>query len=253
MKRKDSKDNSSFSSKKKDNNSFSSKKKKKTSKKETSSSKNQYLKKNQKDKNSIKKKSNIKKSNIIINKEKNNKKEKEKIQNSEKSRKDIHQFLDALIQPLNGTQIYKQESNESQSYENAQSTESSKKDNSELLFKIDEKTYKLTPKGILWAALDAYYKIGNDIDKFELFVKDILQSLSLLATGGTDVEVFGRDFNDFFELVVNMINTTGKMKEILDQNGIEFDVKKYLAGEGDLGNDDDVNDTNDDGKPKKSK
>ena len=234
----------------KDSNSSSSEKKDKPSKKDTSPSKNR--KSRNKD---IKKKSSFSKSSNnsnIINKENNNKKEKGI---SKKSKKDIYKFLDALIQPLNGTQIYKRDSSDDQSNENAKVASSSKGDNSELLFKVDEKTYKLTPKGILWAALDAYYKIGNDIDKFELFVKDILQSLSLLATGGTDVEVFGKDFNDFFELVVNMINTTGKMKEILDQNGIEFDVKKYLAGEGDLGNDDDVSgaNANDDGKPKKSK
>lgn len=235
----------------KDSNSSSSKKKNKTSKKNTSSLKNKESKNKGSKSEDIKKKSkssNNSDNSNIINKEKNNNKK------ENRSKKDIYKFLDALIQPLNGTQIYKQDPSDDQNNENAKVASSSKEDNSELLFKVDEKTYKLTPKGILWAALDAYYKIGNDIDKFELFVKDILQSLSLLATGGTDIDVFGKDFNDFFELVVNMINTTGKMKEILDQNGIEFDVKKYLAGEGDLGDEDDEsNDEDSNRKPKKSR
>lgn len=236
----------------KDSNSSSSKKKNKTSKKNTSSLKNKESKNKGSKSEDIKKKSkssNNSDNSNIINKEKNNNKKENR-----KSKKDIYKFLDALIQPLNGTQIYKQDPSDDQNNENAKVASSSKEDNSDLLFKVNEKTYKLTPKGILWAALDAYYKIGNDIDKFELFVKDILQSLSLLATGGTDIEVFGKDFNDFFELVVNMINTTGKMKEVLDQNGIEFDVKKYLAGEGDLGDEDDEsNDEDSNRKPKKSR
>lgn len=45
--------------------------------------------------------------------------------------------------------------------------------------------YRLTPKGILLAVIDKYYGAGNDLSKFDDFVRDLCQHLSMLATNDT--------------------------------------------------------------------
>lgn len=45
--------------------------------------------------------------------------------------------------------------------------------------------YRLTPKGILLAVIDKYYGAGNDLSKFDDFMRDLCQHLSMLATNDT--------------------------------------------------------------------
>ena len=126
---------------------------------------------------------------------------------------------------------------------------------------IDGQSYKLTPKGIFWAALDAHYKIGGDMNKFHDFMKELLQHLSMLASNNTIPDMFGHDFNDFFEIFVKTMNLCGEMKKKLDENDIEFDVKKYLSQDifKQLENEDsedkpeDSDDSTDEDKPKGGK
>lgn len=55
--------------------------------------------------------------------------------------------------------------------------------------------YRLTPKGILLAVIDKYYGAGNDLSKFDDFMRDLCQHLSMLATNDTQIDIFGDDFN----------------------------------------------------------
>lgn len=88
--------------------------------------------------------------------------------------------------------------------------------------------YRLTPKGILLAVLDKHYGAGEDLKVFDEFMKDLCQHLSMLATNDQQHDMFGDDFNSLFDMLVSSMNLSGKMKEILDENGIEFDVAKFL-------------------------
>lgn len=109
--------------------------------------------------------------------------------------------------------------------------------------KDDEKSYQLTPKGILWSELDNAYKIGGDLKKFENFIAKVLEKLSLLASSGENPKLLGRDFNDFFMLFVKSLNLAGKLKEVLDENNIDFDVDEYFRN---IEEDDDDDEDDDD-------
>lgn len=50
----------------------------------------------------------------------------------------------------------------------------------------------------------------------------------MLATNDTQYDMFGDDFNSLFDMLVSSMNLSGKMKEILDENGIEFNVAEFL-------------------------
>ena len=98
----------------------------------------------------------------------------------------------------------------------------------------DPKTkYHLTPKGILWSELSKAYGVGEDLDKFEEFSKQVVRKLSLLASGGENESMLGKDFNDFFVLFVQSLNLSAKMSELLEENGIPFSIEDYLNGDED--------------------
>ena len=98
----------------------------------------------------------------------------------------------------------------------------------------DPKTkYHLTPKGILWSELGKAYGVGEDLDKFEEFSKQVVRKLSLLASGGENESMLGKDFNDFFMLFVQTLNLSAKMSELLEENGIPFNIEDYLNGDED--------------------
>lgn len=113
--------------------------------------------------------------------------------------------------------------------------------------KINSKTYQLTPKGIMWAALDTYYHIGTDMDKYDLFQEELMKHFSMLASNNKMDDMFGKDINDFFETLIKTLNLTGKMKELLDKNGIEFDIRGYLTN--DIISDNNANDNSTDDPP----
>ena len=87
-----------------------------------------------------------------------------------------------------------------------------------------EKTsYTITPKGILLCALNQVYGIDGSIDKLDRFMDIFLTGLSTLASGGTNTDLFGKDFNGFFSSYVSMANLCGRMKAALDKHGITLD------------------------------
>ena len=95
--------------------------------------------------------------------------------------------------------------------------------------------YSITPIGILLFALKEAYgmKVTDCFGNFDKFEAILLAGLSSLVTGGTDATLFGRDFNDFVKGYVNILNLCGKMKTVLDENGIEFDIDNPDEGEKD--------------------
>lgn len=88
----------------------------------------------------------------------------------------------------------------------------------------DGRQYSITPKGVLLMALCDVYGVEASIDRLEDFMKKVVGGLSLIATGGSDAALLGEDFNDFFRLYVDTLNLCGRMKEKLDENGIDFDM-----------------------------
>lgn len=99
--------------------------------------------------------------------------------------------------------------------------------------------YELTPKGILYMAIcDAYGDVIDDgamrdMNRFDRFMSAFLQKMSEKSTSGERSDVFGKDFNQFFRLVVNAINACGKMYKVLRDNGIEFDISDMSDDDGD--------------------
>lgn len=79
--------------------------------------------------------------------------------------------------------------------------------------------YDLTPQNILYTALDTLLTTDESVDDFE---REIISKLSLLATNGSDSTIFGKDFNDLFTVFIRVINNAGRMKKLLDDNGIDF-------------------------------
>lgn len=183
-------------------------------------------------------------------KKSNNKKKLPKISSKKISKADKNLFIKNLINPTKGA------SAADKSIYNKQQTKFNEvpafDDKNQLI--IGNSKYKLTPKGILWAALDAHYKIGGDMNKFNEFMKELLKHLSMLASNNQLSDMFGEDFNDFFEIYVKTLNLAGKLKAILDQNGIYFDVKKFLTSSVDeqLEQIDDEDESTDDGDDQQS-
>lgn len=54
----------------------------------------------------------------------------------------------------------------------------------------------------------------------------------MLATNDQQPDMFGDDFNSLFDMLVSSMNLAGKMKEVLDENGIEFNVTEFLKSIG---------------------
>lgn len=87
----------------------------------------------------------------------------------------------------------------------------------------------VTPNGIVLAALRDIYGVGPDKKKLNAFTRAVVSLLSALATGGQDQNLLGKDMDEFFRLYVNTLNLCGRMKQALEDNGIEFDIN----GDGD--------------------
>jgi CRISPR/Cas system CSM-associated protein Csm2 small subunit len=81
----------------------------------------------------------------------------------------------------------------------------------------------ITPAGILYMALLDVYGIDRDMTKFEEFQKYVLERLSKLSTAGRQEDLFGENFNSFYAMYVETLNICGRMKETLEENGIDFD------------------------------
>jgi len=64
------------------------------------------------------------------------------------------------------------------------------------------KKYSLTPKGIMYKALCEALKQNVNVEEFDMFIKKLLQGLSLLSSGGNNEDLFSPDFNCFFTTVV---------------------------------------------------
>ena len=84
--------------------------------------------------------------------------------------------------------------------------------------------FSLTPKGILLGTLDEVYGTGASLEKLDEFSEKLIGRLSAMATAGESSSILGKDFNDFFQLYVETINLCGRMKEALEENGIDFDI-----------------------------
>lgn len=84
--------------------------------------------------------------------------------------------------------------------------------------------FSLTPKGILLGTLDEVYGTGASLEKLDEFSEKLIGRLSAMATAGESSSILGKDFNDFFQLYVETINLCGRMKEALEENGINFDI-----------------------------
>lgn len=97
--------------------------------------------------------------------------------------------------------------------------------------KGDKSKYRLTPKGVLWAIIEKFYNGEGDISKFESFQKDLVEHLSMVASGNQKNDMFGHDFNDFFSIVVTTMNLLEKTISMLNENGIECDIRELLEGE----------------------
>lgn len=92
--------------------------------------------------------------------------------------------------------------------------------------------YRITPKGILFAALYDAFDIGKDskrfnkdIKKVDKFIKGLLKGLSMLSSDGEDDSLYGSDFTEFYTLCVKAINDAGRYRKLLEQNGIDPDAK----------------------------
>lgn len=77
----------------------------------------------------------------------------------------------------------------------------------------------------------------------------------MLATNDTQADMFGDDFNSLFDILVSSMNLSGRMKEVLDENGIEFNVTEFLQSINSecTEKQDDEDSDEDDFKPKRKK
>lgn len=64
--------------------------------------------------------------------------------------------------------------------------------------------------------------------KFHEFMKELNKHLSMLSSNNTDTDMFGDDFNDFFEVYVTTLNLCGEMKKALEENGVKFDITQVV-------------------------
>lgn len=84
--------------------------------------------------------------------------------------------------------------------------------------------FKLAPKGVLLMALSKHYvpKLKNGLKNLELFEKELMQQLSLLATDGKADDELGKDFNEFFKYVIGTINRCNALEEAVHEMGIDL-------------------------------
>jgi len=98
------------------------------------------------------------------------------------------------------------------------------KEKKQSVSEADCRRFSLTPKGILLGTLDEVYGTGASLEKLDEFSEKLIGRLSTMATAGESSSLLGKDFNDFFQLYVETLNLCGRMKEALEENGIDFDV-----------------------------
>lgn len=98
------------------------------------------------------------------------------------------------------------------------------KEKKQSVSEADCRGFSLTPKGILLGTLDEVYGTGASLEKLDEFSEKLIGRLSAMATAGESSSILGKDFNDFFQLYVETINLCGRMKEALEENGIDFDI-----------------------------
>ena len=82
-----------------------------------------------------------------------------------------------------------------------------------------------TPGEILAQALEDVYGVERNDAKLALFQLLLLKRLSELSTGGALDSLFGASFDGFYMMYVDAINMCGRMKEVLEANGIGFDPR----------------------------
>ena len=95
--------------------------------------------------------------------------------------------------------------------------------------------YNLTPKGILYALIQIFYSNSENISQFEKFQKDLVERLSMIASNNAKKDMFGKDFNEFFSIVVTTMNLLNKVINKLHENGIECDIRQMLEEDDDDG------------------
>lgn len=81
----------------------------------------------------------------------------------------------------------------------------------------------LTPNLILADLISEFYSIDPSDSLYE-FSEELTRRLASLSTGGSETDIFGKDLNDLFQSFVMSLNMLGKMKKLLDDNGIDFDL-----------------------------
>lgn len=93
--------------------------------------------------------------------------------------------------------------------------------------------YNLTPKGILYALIQTFYSNSESVSQFENFQKDLVERLSMVASSNAKKDMFGKDFNEFFSIVVTTMNLLNKVINKLNENGIEYDIRQMLEEDDD--------------------
>lgn len=95
--------------------------------------------------------------------------------------------------------------------------------------------YEITPRGLIMLSAIESFDLNEKVkdltsfaSKVNEFEKKLLQGLSRIATGNKTDDMFGYDFNEFFALYVQAMNMCGKMRKLLEDNGIPFDLNDDL-------------------------
>ncbi len=82
----------------------------------------------------------------------------------------------------------------------------------------------VSPEGMLRDAINDIFKINAKDEDVKMLSRTLVALLSLLSTDGEDDSAYGKDLNEMLSIVVQTINMCGRMREALDENGIDFDV-----------------------------